>query len=939
MPLTPTVDPALRAIALAATLTCLGSTLALAQTTPSPAPAAPAPASAAASEPTRTAAPRTNSADAAPSTPNAAPATDKTLSTVVVTGSRISRIGSEGPSPVTVLKGEDLDRLGYRNVSDALSGLTQNTGFTQGEDFGNTFTPAANAISLRGLGPNHTLVLVNGRRVADYPSPYNGSVNFVNIANIPSALIDRIETLSGGASAIYGSDAIAGVVNIVLKRHVDGVTLNLRAGATQQGGGENARAQLTGGFEAGALSGVYGVELSGRQPIWSRQRDFMADTTLQGAAPSVVIGRRDASSGRYLAPTDGCDAGSGLFQGSTSAYSSRSGVYCGSGRTSPSFWTTQTGNRSVQAAGALTYALGNGLELFAEGQFGWAHTENNTRGPSWTSQAAGLGYFRNANTGLLETWTRRFSPEEIGDIDRYNRIWQDSTHNVVAGVRGDLTGTWTFELSASSAYYLNKTTTPRLLASVEQLLLGPRLGTEADGTAIYAADPARLFTPLTNAEFDSALGKSRGRNNSWNQQVSASASGEWLKLPAGPLRAAVVAEAGTQGLTNVTDPRLGQGVFYNTTEGTNIRGTRDRFAVGAELNAPITRQLTATVAGRYDRYHFDGRNEGKTTYNAGLEFRPVDSLLLRAQHATSFRAPDMNYVFAPETRGYYSSSTDYYRCAQSGVPLAQCDFVNVSPGFNFVRTGGDLKSERGRSWGLGAVWQPTSSFDASLDLWKVRINDLVTDLDADQVLRNEADCRTGKQEATSPVCVDAISRVTRNPDNALVRPGEVTLVRVNPINAARESTWGFDLGARYSWTLQDWGRWTLDVKYTQVQDYRYQQSSGDRDYNQVGTTDFTDWRNKLNANLTWKVGDWTHTLAAQRNSKIPQADEEGYLPAYWNFNGSTQWQVSSRTSVSLTVNNLFNKIRKDPTSSWPYYPVGYYFPYGRQGWIELDHRF
>ncbi|NNC22527.1 TonB-dependent receptor plug domain-containing protein, partial [Corallococcus exiguus] len=137
-----------------------------------------------------------------------------------------------------------------------------------GEDFGNTFTPAANAISLRGLGPNHTLTLVNGRRVADYPTAYDGSVNFVNTANIPAALIDRIEVLSGGASAIYGSDAIAGVVNIILKKHVDGTQLNLKLGGTQRGGGENARAQLTGGLESGALQLVYGIELSKRQPIW-----------------------------------------------------------------------------------------------------------------------------------------------------------------------------------------------------------------------------------------------------------------------------------------------------------------------------------------------------------------------------------------------------------------------------------------------------------------------------------------------------------------------------------------------------------------------------------------------------------------------------------------------------------------------------------------------
>ena len=119
---------------------------------------------------------------------------------------------------MTVITAADIEKQGFSNAFDALNNLTQNTGFVQGADYGNTFTPAANAISLRGLGPNHTLTLINGHRVADYPVPYDGSVNFVNLANIPTAIIDRIEILNGGASAIYGSDAIAGVVNIILKR-------------------------------------------------------------------------------------------------------------------------------------------------------------------------------------------------------------------------------------------------------------------------------------------------------------------------------------------------------------------------------------------------------------------------------------------------------------------------------------------------------------------------------------------------------------------------------------------------------------------------------------------------------------------------------------------------------------------------------------------------
>ncbi|MEO5932566.1 MAG: TonB-dependent receptor plug domain-containing protein, partial [Duganella sp.] len=176
-------------------------------------------------------------------------ATSETASppAVVVTGSRIPRASLEGPSAVTVITSDDITKQGYRNVFDALSNQVQNSGFTQGADYGNTFTPSANAISLRGLGPNHTLILLNGRRMADFPTAYEGNVNFTNLANIPSSVVDRIEILSGGASAVYGSDAVAGVVNIILKKQADGYDINLKAGGSSRGGGGDKRLQFTGG--------------------------------------------------------------------------------------------------------------------------------------------------------------------------------------------------------------------------------------------------------------------------------------------------------------------------------------------------------------------------------------------------------------------------------------------------------------------------------------------------------------------------------------------------------------------------------------------------------------------------------------------------------------------------------------------------------------------
>lgn len=864
------------------------------------------------------------------------------LPQVQVTGSRITRAQSEGPISITVLKSEDIDRMGFKSVGDALNALTENTGFTQGEDFGNTFTPAANAISLRGLGPNHTLTLINGRRIADYPSAYEGSVNFTNTANIPSALIDRIEILNGGASAIYGSDAIAGVVNVILKKHVDGVTLNLKAGGTQLGGGANARAQISGGFDAGALSGVYGVEFSKRDPIWSLQREFMANTTLKGAAPGIVFGRKDSKTNKYITPDAGaCEAAGSLFNGSNKTVTVKSGQYCGSGQTSPTFWTTQTGNQSNSFAGALNYALTPNTELFAEALLGFTRTETNTRGPSWTSLGGTISYFQNANTGKLESWSRRFAPEEMGTAEKFNRRWTDDWHNLVLGARGDISGsTWSYEAALNTSSYTSKLYRPRLLATVEDFFLGPKKGETAKGEPIYAPDTKRLFKPLTPTEYDSITSSSFANDKAWTHNFAVNANGEVLSLPAGPLRAAVLAEVGAQGFKNETDPRLGQGVFYATTEAPVVSGDRKRWAVGAELNAPILKSLTGTLATRYDQYKFAGRKDGSFTYNAGLEFRPADEVLLRATHATSFRAPDMSYIFTAESRGYYASSSDYYRCAQAGQALDKCEFIDIAPGFNYLKNGSkDLKSEKGKSWGLGLVWSPSKSFEASVDLWKIAISDLVTDLDSDKILRDESECRTGVQDIKSPSCADAINRVRRNPADAVVKPGEVNLILVNPINAASQSTYGFDISARYNLKTASLGEFAVTGKYTQVQSYVYKQFEGDADTNRVGTRDHGDWPNKLIATVAWNLGDFGTTLTAQRNGKLSSSDKKEWLGPYWNFNASARYQINKGSSVSVIVNNLLGDIRKDPTRAWPYYPVGYYLPHGRQGWIEFNHVF
>ncbi|HWW73105.1 MAG TPA: TonB-dependent receptor, partial [Duganella sp.] len=786
---------------------------------------------------------------------------------VVITGSRIPRATLEGPSAVTVITGDDITKQGYRNVFDALSNQSQNSGFTQGADYGNTFTPSANAISLRGLGPNHTLVLLNGRRMADFPIAYEGTVNFTNLANIPSAIVDRIEILSGGASAVYGSDAIAGVVNIILKKQADGYDINLKAGGTSRGGGGDKRLQFTGGHTFDKLSTLFSIELLERDPLWSRDRDFMSSKT--GVAPTSILGRRDVTTGRYVDLGDACAGLGDVFNGSAVKYTARTGSYCASPNVGPTYWTTQTKNSSQNVFGSANYELSPSTTLFVEGLFGQNRSSNNTRGPSWTSRSITDAYFLNQNTGNYEAWNKYISPEEMGGVDRYNRTWDDQASSLSFGARGQLAGSWRYEAGYTASLYKSQAKAPRALANIDSFFLGPQQGFDADGVAIYAPDQSRLTRRLTPAEFDSITGLTKSDDKSWTNTLSVTANGEAFTLPAGPVNLAAVAEVGKQGFSNRPDERINAGYFNLAPPADVTAGTRKRFAAGLEASVPLLPQLSATLAGRYDRYSFAGRDDGKATYNGGLEWRPVKQLLVRGNYATSFRAPDMNYIYKARGTGYYSSTTDYYRCAKAGQPVADCEFANVSPGVDYVQNGSkDLRSEKGRSTGLGLVWSPSADFDVTLDYWNIKIDDLVTNLSADKLLRDESDCRIAG-DLTSPTCADAIARIERNPLTALNKPGEIRQITVNPINAASTSVNGIDVSVRHVLRTTGWGQFVTKLNYSKTLDKKSRQFAGDPLNDDLEDLTNPDWRDKLNASLTWNLEKWSNTLFLQRYSKVP----------------------------------------------------------------------
>ncbi len=169
----------------------------------------------------------------------------------------------EGPVLVVVTSCTDFEREGFTTVADALQSLTQNTTSSFTGDLAVTgFSPNAQVVNLRNPGPGYTLTLINGRRPAQYPQPYNRDNNVVNLRAIPSSIIERVEILTGGASAIYGSDAIAGVVNIVLRENYDGNFVTGRYSTTEEGGGDSYNFEFGGGASGD-------LERDLRSAIWS----------------------------------------------------------------------------------------------------------------------------------------------------------------------------------------------------------------------------------------------------------------------------------------------------------------------------------------------------------------------------------------------------------------------------------------------------------------------------------------------------------------------------------------------------------------------------------------------------------------------------------------------------------------------------------------------
>lgn len=300
--------------------------------------------------------------------------------------------------------------------------------------------------------------------------------------------------------------------------------------------------------------------------------------------------------------------------------------------------TIQTQKQSQSLYGHATYRLNDRVDLYASALYTQSDIANVVRSLTWSST------FYNRATSRLEAWSHALTPEETGGAMGIGSRYDEAAWTVVAGIHGRIGSTWHWDLSYNRSEYRSDQSRVRLLSGIDSYYLGQQQGT-VGGNAAYNAPASRLYTPLSFADFLSLSRTSRTPNSTELQDGVLSVNGTLLQLPAGPLEVAGALEIGDNGFVNTADPLINQGVYWNATSALSSQGTRDRQAAAAEVRVPLFRWLTVTGAGRYDRYEYGGNHIGAATYGSGVEFRPTRRLLVRGSLSSSFRAPDMNYVF------------------------------------------------------------------------------------------------------------------------------------------------------------------------------------------------------------------------------------------------------------------------------------------------------
>jgi iron complex outermembrane recepter protein len=900
--------------------------------------------------------------------PQKAPAAKDTLEEVVVTGTLIPQSKVETATPVTVITADELQVRGFSTIADALQQSAFSTGSVQGAQFSYGFTQGAKTLSMFGLSPSYVKYLIDGLPMSDYPALYNGTDTFTSIGGIPMALVERIDILPGGQSSLYGSDAIAGVINIVLKKKIDGLEADARYGFGATGGGISKTFSIADGGDWGRLHVMGGVQYDDTKPIFGYQRGITSNYNANGTTPQtaerdwLVYGyfgpNFDYTNTYYFLDPSNCANVASQYGGSTQEYARPNrGSYCGTTRSG--YYSLSNGNETTQGYGRVTLDVNDHAEVYLDllASHDKTYFANPFQEFNTTFVNSQYGYYYDPRVGVdLLNLQRIYSPEEIGSLDSTYSFNTTDLLRAVLGAKGTFGESWNYDVSAT--YNQQKLTENTFTQLTDKILafyapiFGPNLGPDPFGFGVSTFQPnyADFYKPITPAQFASFSGyfhnHSLTENTLFRGQLS---NGRLFKLPGGDAGIAVVVEGGRQAWSYVPDAGFATGEFFGyTTSGASF-GNRTRSAVTTELRLPVVEMLTINASGRYDDYKLDGGHVSKATWNIGLEFRPTSTLLARARVGTAFKAPTLSDEFQGLS-GFYTGATDYYLCAvngYTGANLANCPFPNGSV---FGQTSGStkLKPINASVWNAGVVWAPIDRFSLDIDYLHWKINNEVSQQSVDALLRTEASCRLGQLDITSPTCVAALSQVTRDPTTL-----QILQVYTPKVNVSQEAVDALTLTANYTVRAGSYGNFHFNLAWNDMLKHTYQQYAGDPFLDLLANPYWSsEFKSKVNGSVTWERDALSSTVYFTRDGRTPNNLAGLYAAGYatpgagtlspWTLvNVSVRYRVSPNLEVSGTIINIANAMPpEDKTynglTNQPY-NIFNFNPYGRSFRLEAKY--
>jgi outer membrane receptor protein involved in Fe transport len=939
--------------------------------------------------------PATSQSAPSASQQGATPQKAQTLDKVVVTGSRIPRSTIEGPAPVEIVTGEQIKAQGFTTLWEFLDSMPQ----ISAPDFANRVSTWGNSavnarvINLRNLGPDHTLLLIDGHRVTDYPMPGdNGETTFQNYNNIPVGMVDHIEVLASGASSIYGSDAVAGVINVILKKNYVGDEIKVTAGGATMGGRQYGDFLYTGGRSGDKWHLMYTYEHTNRSPLWGSDRSYTDSDADAGygaynpidrdfgypRSPGIFLngptsfnstnpgtpGSPGAGSAYVSPPAGSCSK----FGNEFSQYNYKSvntsgdtvlpgvtnwGSYCQQNALYEN-WVLSPGYRADNVYVSGEYDFSDAVQAYGSVGLYTNTGTTNTQLPEFGPAFGSLpNNFYDATSGqIISNYGRQLTAAEMGTMG--NTHDYETNWDLHAGLKGTVFDNWDWSFDVGDSKYLvHEDYTAYNYQAMSNFFFGQQLGTTTIGGnqyPVYAINAQRWWNPITPAEYSTFAEGGENSAVSWMNQATLNlTNGELFNTWAGPVGASWVFEGNHEGFSLAPDPRGFSATFadpfFNYYTG---GGTRTRFSTATEFRVPLADTLTWTLSGRIDKYDDHSSADIAKTWGTGIEWRPLDGLLVRGTYGTNFHAPDMQAIYlsdAVETVGNYA---DPLECIQTGNRT--CGSYQHSTYFTQYQGGSsDLLPETGHSWTYGFVWDipGVEGLSFSTDYWHMGMDNAIEWIGLQQALTDEAGCLTGKQVSGAPYiahtlgsqyCQEAIANVVRD------AAGNIVSVRTGPINEAEFYVSGIDSSLDYKLATEHWGNFNFALNYTNNLSRHERTDMADP----LTNTRYEYPATKTVANVNWHINQWTFTLHGDRTGGVRASNYggcevlpngiqpslgdpdcvvyTGHTPGWVIFSTAASYAINDKVKVSLNISNIFNKV-----GPIEYYSGGFEFIPEQQG--------